>query len=135
MRPLLIGLALLTGPGLIFAACSQDPISAATSTTGAGGGPDCMELSIGPSDDTKPCNVCLHHECCAQTSACLDTPGCVECLSFFKSECGPESRAVNDCLLKCYPSCSPNWPPTTTSSGSGGSGGNSGTTGSSASGG
>ena len=134
MRRLLIGLVLLTGPGLFFAACTQDPTSATTGTTGSTGvgGAAACGISIGPVDSMRACNVCIQHECCAQGAACAKEADCISCLDNFKPDCGPGPRAVNDCLLLCEPSCSPNWPPTTTSSGNGGSGG---TTGSSTSGG
>lgn len=120
MRAVLSRLAYLVVPSMVFAACSQDLGSTATGTSGTGGAPDCTNISIGD-DETKPCNSCLHKECCAETAACV-TADCIQCINFYDAGCSPESRAVKDCLFRCYPSCSPHWPPTTTGSGTGGTG-------------
>jgi len=57
MRPLLVGLAIFSASGLLFAACSQDPTSAATG--GTGGAPNCEGVYIvyGDEDGGEPCDI------------------------------------------------------------------------------
>lgn len=140
MRAVLIGFMGLMVLGIVFAACSQDPGSAATGTSGTGGGPDCKSVSIGD-DQTKPCNICIHGECCAQQAECLSYD-CLGCLLNYHPDCDPKVRALMECMYHCVPSCYPRWPSieasTTGSSSTGGTGSSSstgGTGGSSSSGG
>ena len=120
MRAVLIGFGRLLVPGLVFAACSQEPGNAAAGTSGTGGGPDCKSASIGK-DQTNPCNVCLHNDCCPEQAACLDGE-CIACTNFYHSDCDPRARTLLECLYHCEPSCYPSWPSfnTTSSSTSGG---------------
>ena len=135
MRAILIGFVRLVVPGIVLAACSQDPGSAATGTSGTGGtggGPDCKSVSIG-FDQSTPCNMCLHNECCVEQAACLDA-ACLDCFNFYHSGCDPRARAALGCLYHCEPSCYPGWPSIdTTSSGTGGTGSSTSGTGSSTS--
>ena len=121
MRPLLIGLTLFSTFGLLFAACSQDPGSAAasatTSASGTGGAPNCDGVVIVIGEDAaNPCDVCLHDYCCAELSECRDQD-CIHCVNYLYEYCGPKPRAVSDCLYAyCQPICSPGWAPSTSSS-------------------
>ena len=139
MRAVLTGSMGLMVLGIVFAACSQDLGSAATGTSGTGGGPDCKSVSIGD-DQTKPCTICIHGECCAQQAECLSSE-CLWCLIDYHPDCDPKVRALMECMYHCVPSCYPGWPAieastTSSSSGTGGTGSSSGTggTGSSSSG-
>ena len=112
MRPLLIVLAIFSAFGLIFAACSQDPTSAASS--GTGGAPNCegVYLVDGDKDGSAPCDICLHENCCAEIANCRDKE-CIECVNYLQPSCREPARRVDDCLYKyCQPICSPGWPPT-----------------------
>jgi hypothetical protein len=123
MRPLLIGLALFSASGFLFAACGQDTGSTTASAGGTGGAPNCENVNFvdGDKDGSEPCDVCLHDYCCAEVAQCRDK-GCIDCVNYLKPSCGPKPNAVNDCLYKyCQPICSPGWPPTgSTSVGTGG---------------
>lgn len=134
MRAVLIGFAFFVGPALVFAACSQDPGSAATSSSGTGGAPNCDGIYIDTTDEdgSAPCNVCVHANCCAEIAPCRDK-ACIECVNNSTGpSCGPESRVAQDCANRlCLSTCSPGWYPPTGS----GTGGGSGTTASSTSGG
>lgn len=137
MRAVLIGFMSLMVLGVVFAACSPDLGSAATGTSGTGGGPDCKSVSIGQ-DQTKPCNLCIHGECCAQQAQCLDVD-CLGCLIVYRPDCDPKVRALMECMYHCVPSCYPGWPAieastTGSSSGTGGTSSSSGTGGASSSG-
>jgi hypothetical protein len=59
MRPFLIGFALLASPGFLFAACSQEPVSAATGTSGTGGAPNCegIYIVVDVPDGGDPCDI------------------------------------------------------------------------------
>jgi hypothetical protein len=123
MRPFLIGLALFSTVGFLFAACGQDPIGATSTTTtsasGTGGAPDCegVNMVYNDEDGGHPCDICLHDHCCAELSECRDQ-GCIDCVNYLVPSCGPKPRAVNDCLYSyCQPTCSPGWPPTSTTTG------------------
>ncbi len=112
MRTLFIGLAIFSAFGLIFAACSQDPTSAASS--GTGGAPNCegVYLVYGDEDGGDPCDICLHDNCCAEIANCRDK-ACIDCVNYLQPSCRQPSRKVDDCLYKyCQPICSPGWPPT-----------------------
>lgn len=124
MRPVLIGFAVLLGPAFIFAACGQDPSSAATgSSSGTGGVPNCDGIVIVNHEDAgNSCDVCLHKECCAEVAACPDKY-CKDCVNFLSPGCNKNTQvnALNDCLvLHCDSTCNPKLPPLTTSSGAGG---------------
>jgi len=124
MRPILIGLALFSASGFLFAACGQDTGSTTASASGTGGAPNCEDVYfVHPHEDggNNPCDVCLHDYCCAEVAECRDK-GCIDCVNYLKASCGPKPNAVNDCLYKyCQPICSPGWPPTgSTSVGTGG---------------
>ncbi len=119
MRPLLIGLAIFSASGLLFAACSQDPISAAS---GTGGAPTCEGVYIVYGEDGgNPCDICLHENCCNELAFCRDKV-CIACVNNFDPRsCGAKPKAVNTCLeLHCDSECNPKLP-FTTSSGAGSS--------------
>jgi len=120
MRQFLIEIALLAVTGLLFAACSQDPASAATGTGGTGGTPTCEGVYIvdGDKDGGEPCDICLHDNCCNELAFCRDK-ACIACVNNFDPQsCGAKPKAVNNCLeLHCDSTCNPK-PPFTTSSGS-----------------
>jgi hypothetical protein len=119
MRTALVGFALLALPGLFFAACSQETSSAATSTSGTGGAPNCegVYLVYGDKDGGEPCDICLHDKCCGEIALCRDK-ACIDCVNYPDPGCGLASRVVEDCLYRyCQPTCSPGWPPTATSGG------------------
>ena len=122
MRPLLLVLALFSASGFTFVACGTTTSSTTTSTSGtggAGGAPNCEGVYIiyEDKDGGEPCDICLHDHCCPELSECRDQ-GCIDCANFLLESCGPEPRAVVDCLYRyCQPICSPGWSPT----GSGGS--------------
>ena len=126
MRPLLIGVALFSASSLIFAACSQDPGSATSTTTssasGTGGAPNCEGVYVVYDDEDggHPCDICLHEHCCPELSGCRDEP-CIDCVNYLEPSCGPKPRAVDDCMYNhCLSTCSPGWPPSVSSAGSGG---------------
>ena len=123
MRPILIGLALFSASGFLFAACGQDTGSTTTSASGTGGAPNCENVNFvfGDKDGSDPCDVCLHDYCCAEVAQCRDK-GCIDCVNYPKASCGYKSIGVSGCLYKyCQPICSPGWPPTgSTSVGTGG---------------
>lgn len=119
MRTLLFGLALFSTSGLIVVACSREPGSSTASSTasGTGGAPNCDGVYIveDDKDGSATCDICLHEHCCAELSDCRDQ-GCIDCVNYLVPSCGPKPNAVNDCLYKyCQPTCSPGWPPTSTS--------------------
>jgi hypothetical protein len=95
MRPLQIGLAIFSAFGLVFAACSQDPGSAATSGSGAGGAPNCTN-ALNEQDDA--CYLCVHKECCSQLSVC--DAHCVDCFTTIGGT-DPTCDATYRALLKC----------------------------------
>jgi hypothetical protein len=107
MRYLLIALALCSASGVLIAACSQDPTSAATSTSGTGGAPNCEGVYF-VSDDKdggNPCDICLHDNCCAESADCRDQ-ACINCVNTLLPSCGPKPRAVTNCLnLHCTATC------------------------------
>ena len=110
MRSILIGLAVFSTFGLLFAACSQDTTSAATSTSGTGGAPNCdgVYLDLSDKDGGYPCSVCAHANCCAELAACRDH-ACLVCANYTGGPgCGPESVKLEDCANSlCLPTCSP----------------------------
>jgi hypothetical protein len=113
---------LVSGAGLSFFACGQDP-GPGSSSTGAGGTRDCHDIKLAG----EPCDPCLYEKCCAQLSACDDD--CVNCL-LGGSTCSDRSNAVFKCADKlCLTECSGHPNTTTTSSGTGGAGGSATTTG------
>jgi hypothetical protein len=129
MRPLLIGFAFFAAVVVVVAACSQDPGSAATSTSGTsgtGGAPNCDGIVIVLGEDAgNSCDVCLHKKCCAEVANCADQE-CKVCVNGDASGCGnnPHVKELNDCIdLYCHDStsCYPVIPPLTSSS-TGGSG-------------
>jgi hypothetical protein len=127
MRPLLSGLIVFSASGLIFAACGQEPTSAATGTSasGTGGVPNCegVYLVYGDKDGGHPCDICLHAECCSELSNCRDE-ACIECANFPGLGCGEDAKAARRCADEhCSPTCAPATTPT-----SGGTGGTSGGT-------
>ena len=101
MRPLQIGLAIFSAVAFLFAACSQDPGSAATST---GGAPNCTN-ALNQQDDA--CYLCVHKECCAELSVCDDH--CIYCFTTLGGPdtiCGHEFRALGECAgTRCYEGC------------------------------
>ena len=110
MRLLFVGLAIFSAFGLIFAACKQDPTSAASS--GTGGAPNCegVYLVYGDEDGGDTCDICLHDNCCAEIADCRDKT-CIDCVNYLVPECRRAPRVVNNCLYKyCQPICSPGWP-------------------------
>ncbi len=123
MQRLLIGFALVTGPGLFFVACGQDPVSAATGTSDTGGPPNCEGVFLvdGDKDGGHPCDICLHDKCCAEIAVCRDK-ACILCANNGTGPgCGPESKAADNCAnSRCLSTCSPGWPPSTSASTSGG---------------
>lgn len=128
MRPLFIGLTLLSACGVLFAACSEGTTGSATASSsatgvgGTGGATNCegVYFVYDDKDGGDPCDVCLHDNCCAEAAYCRDK-GCIDCVNFLQESCGPRPRALNDCLYKfCQPVCSPGWPPSASSSASGG---------------
>jgi uncharacterized membrane protein YgcG len=123
MRAALIGFIGLMMLGIVFAACSPDLGSAATGTSGTGGAPDCKSVSIGD-DQTKPCNICIHGECCAQQAECLSYE-CLGCLLDYHPDCDPKVLALMECMYHCVPSCYPGWPAIEASTSSSGAGGTS----------
>lgn len=126
MRQLTIGFALLLGPGLALFACSQDPASQTTGSSGSGGTPNCEDVTVVDGYDAgNRCDVCLRKECCAIVAACADKT-CIDCVNFFVPSCKGNTRAqaVYDCVKGlCKEACYFGPPPFTTSSGTGGSGG------------
>ena len=122
MRTVLIGFAFLVGPILVFAACSQDPISAATSTSGTGGAPNCdgVYLVLNDKDGGHPCDICVHDNCCAEMAACRDK-ACLLCANNSSGAgCTWQSKHVEDCANQhCLSTCSPGTPPLTSSSSGG----------------
>ena len=123
MRPLLIALAFLVGSVIAFAACSQDPGSASTSSaSGTGGAPNCegVYLDRTDKDGGGGCNTCLHANCCAEIAVCRDE-NCITCANYGTGPgCPPESKVADDCAnSRCLSTCSPSHHPT--SSGTGGS--------------
>jgi uncharacterized membrane protein YgcG len=125
MRAVLIGFMGIMVLGVVFAACSPDFGSAATGSSGTGVAPDCKSVSIGD-DQTKPCNICIHGECCAQQAECLSGE-CLGCLIVYHPDCDPKVRALMECMYHCVPSCYPGWPAieASTTGGSSGTGGTS----------
>lgn len=123
MRIVIAGFALLAGPSLFFAACSQDSTSAATSTSGTGGAPNCdgVYLVLTDKDGGHPCDICVHDNCCAEMAACRDK-ACLLCANNSTGpDCTPQSKAVDDCSYRfCLSTCSPGWHPPTSSSTGGG---------------
>lgn len=121
MRPLLIGLTLSSASVLLIVACSPAPPSSATATasaSGTGGAPNCEGIyMVYDSDGGDPCDICLHEHCCAELSGCRDQ-GCIDCVNWLQNSCGSKPRAVDSCLYTyCQPTCSPGWPPTSSSTG------------------
>lgn len=122
MRTAAIEFAFLLSPALVLAACSQDPGSAATASSGAGGAPGCDGIYVvwSDKDGGDPCDICLHDNCCTELAVCRDKE-CIACVSNFDPQnCGARPKAVNNCLeLHCDSTCNPK-PPFSTSSGTGG---------------
>jgi hypothetical protein len=112
MRTALISFALLAAPGFLFAACSQAPDSAATSTSGAGGAPQCDKFLNDPNDN---CYVCIHQKCCPELAVC--DAHCVDCftvIGVYDKTCGYQSRAVLKCSGDlCHEECFGNGAATT----------------------
>jgi len=124
MRTVLIGFVFLVGPALVLVACSQDPVSAATGSSGTGGTPNCegVYLVTSDKDGGHPCDICLHAECCAELSNCRDK-SCIECANFPELGCGEDAKAARRCALEhCQSTCFP-WTTPPTSGGTGGTGG------------
>ena len=109
MRPLLLGLAIFSTFGLLFAACNQDPGSAATSTSGTGGAPNCDGIYVVMEDDGgNPCDVCMHENCCAELTKCRDY-ACLLCANYGTGMgCPYQSKILDDCASDhCLSTCSP----------------------------
>jgi len=121
MRPLVIGLTVFSSVCLLFVACSQDPTSAATGTSGTGGAPNCEGVYIvyGDEDGGDTCDICLHDNCCAELALCRDQ-SCIDCVNELLPSCREPSRMVDDCLHRfCQPICLPTWGSGTSSAASG----------------
>lgn len=122
MRPILVGFALFSLSGVLFAACGQDPGTAATGASGTGGAPNCEGVYIvdGDTDGGEPCDICLHENCYAELSNCRDK-ACIDCVNTLLPSCRQPPRAVNDCSdLHCTDKCGSSHPTvisTSTSSG------------------
>ena len=121
MRTVLLGVAFLTGSGLCFVACNQDPVSAATSTSGTGGtggAPNCdgVYLVLNDKDGGHPCDICVHEKCCAEMAACRDK-ACLLCANNSSGAgCTVQSQNVENCANQhCLSTCSPGTPPLTSS--------------------
>ncbi len=118
MRPVLIGLASFVAPGLIFLACGQDPGTATTSTSstsGAGGVPNCEGVNFIYHDDAgcDPCDVCAHRECCAELAACREKT-CIDCVTSHQPECSDSSVRALKCMTDhCSDACPPAKPMST----------------------
>ena len=110
MRPLLIGFALFSAFGLLVAACSQDPGSAATSTSGPGGAPNCdgIYLILDAKDGSHPCDICMHENCCAELATCPDH-ACLVCANYSSGMgCTSQYKIAEDCAnTRCLSTCSP----------------------------
>jgi hypothetical protein len=124
MRPLLLGLAIFSTFGLLFAACSQDTVSAATSTSGTGGAPNCVGiyLDLGDKDGSAPCDICMYENCCAELATCRDH-ACLVCANYSSGMgCTSQYKVAEDCAnTRCLATCSPGVnPPTSSSTTSGG---------------
>jgi hypothetical protein len=109
MRSFTIGFALLLGPGLAFFACSsQDPDSQTTSSSGAGGAPNCDDVVIVYGLDAgNTCDVCLHKECCALVASCTDK-ACLDCVNYGVGNCATNANAnaLNKCIFTvCHDPC------------------------------
>lgn len=123
MRHVLIGLALLVAPGVVIAACGQEPGTAATasgsSASGTGGTPYCGNVHLDSADptDIDPCNICLHAKCCAEIAGCVDD-ACVACANAPMAGCSELSLRASKCAAhRCLSACEPGL---TTGSGAGG---------------
>ena len=123
MRPFLIGLILFSASVFVIVACSPAPSSSTTAPAtatagGTGGAPNCEGVyMVYDSDGGHPCDICLHEYCCPELAGCRDQ-GCIDCVNYLVPSCGQKPRAVSDCLYTyCQPTCSPGWPPTSTSTG------------------
>ena len=124
MRHVLIGLALLVGPGVMIAACGQDPGTTSTgsgsSASGTGGAPYCGNVHLDSVDDTDiyPCNICLQAKCCAEIAGCVDE-ACVECANAPMAGCSELSLRARKCAEdRCFSACHPGL-----TTGAGGAGG------------
>jgi hypothetical protein len=125
MQRILIVLALSSVLGITFVACGPETASSATSTTGAGGAPNCdgVHLDTSDKDGTAPCNTCLHKNCCAEIAGCRDAT-CLDCANFPRAGCSQVSITARKCADDlCLSTCAPGWPPSTSSGSSGGAGG------------
>ena len=119
MRPVSIGLVLLVVPSFIFLACGQDPGTTATSassTSGAGGVPNCEGVNFISGDDAgcDPCDVCIHRECCAEVAVCGDQT-CIDCvISPQPDTCSDRSVTARNCIIDhCSDACPPAKPMST----------------------
>ena len=113
MRHVLIGLTLLVGPGVVIAACGQDPGTAATgsgsSASGTGGAPYCGNVHLDSADPTDiyPCNICLQAKCCAEIAGCVDE-ACVACANAPQAGCSQPSLRARKCADdRCLSTCQP----------------------------
>jgi hypothetical protein len=112
MRSFKIGFALLLGPGLAFAACSQGPAVQMTSSSGGGmgGAPNCDEVTVVYNEDAgNTCDVCLHKECCAQVASCADK-ACLDCVNYGVGDCATNvnASALDKCVAGiCFAPCHP----------------------------
>ncbi len=124
MRPLQIGLAVFSAVGLLFAACSQDPGSTATGTSGTGGVPNCdgIYIDLSDKDGGSDCDICMREKCCAELTTCRDH-ACLVCANDSGGTgCGSQYKIAEDCAnTRCLATCSPGvQPPTSSSTTSGG---------------
>ena len=124
MRPVQIGLAIFSAFGLLFAACSQDPGSAATGTSGTGGAPNCdgIYIDLGDIDGGAPCDICMRANCCAELTTCREH-ACLICANDSSGMgCTDQYKIAEDCAnTRCLATCSPGVdPPTSSSTTSGG---------------
>lgn len=121
MRIVLAGIMCLAFPAFVLVACSQDTGSAASSSSGMGGAPNCdgAYLVTSDKDGGHPCDICLRALCCAEISKCRDK-ACIECANFPELGCGDDAKAARRCAYEfCRPTCAPSSTPSH-SSGAGG---------------
>src|SRR6185503_19831743 len=86
--------------GIVFSACSQDPGTGSSDSTGSGGA-RCDNTLI---SERPECDRCTREQCCSELDACVALDNCVACYLIgddFKNPPCNTTLATIDALWQC----------------------------------
>ncbi len=103
-----------------FIACSPGPSTGTSTTTGTTtttgtSGTGGMDAGVCEHRDDfydlcGDCERCLEENCCAELTACVNEPGCIDCTAHNPDAAGPCFQHIQNVLLGCSEQCQPCYP-------------------------